>query len=575
MNRMTIRGAEYPVKKIFSDDFVFTIPRYQRAYAWTTEEAEELLHDLTKAMEGYKDSKDSVEDLPPYFLGSIVLIKGDAPDAQIIDGQQRITTLTMLLAALRSMIKSDYVDSLTAFLCEKGNVITGTPTRYRLRVRESDVSFFQKYIQDEGGVERLKQVKDEEIKSESQRNMRDNTLGFVNELQKLSEDSLTALTQFIINRCFLVIVAVDAPEIDSAYRIFSVLNSRGLDLSYSDILKAEIINEIPLVQQDEYAKKWEEKEILLGSEAFEDLFYNLRAIFARGRLRKGLVEEFHQYVYPGASREKKLTPQQFIDDILVRYADATNYILKANFQRRGAEKEAATINTMFKWLNRLDYNRWMPPVLYYFFEHWKESAELVRFLTDLERLIVYFVMCRVPPFKRMDRYCLLLEAIYRGDNLYAANSPLQLTNGECREFLRGLEGNLYLAHHICKYILLRLDEKLSEGVAQYEYQSVTIEHVLPQRPAMDSEWLRHFPSRDLRDRYVHRLGNLVLLSRGKNTQAENFDFERKKRDYFSSAGGVSPFVITTHVIRHTQWTPTIIEQRQEELLKAAKSLWRL
>ncbi len=56
MNKMTIRGSEYPIKKIFSDDFVFTIPRYQRPYAWTTEESEELLQDLLRAMDDYKKS---------------------------------------------------------------------------------------------------------------------------------------------------------------------------------------------------------------------------------------------------------------------------------------------------------------------------------------------------------------------------------------------------------------------------------------------------------------------------------------------------------------------------------------
>src|SRR2546425_8947184 len=147
MSKMTIRGSEYPIKKIFSDDFVFTIPVYQRAYAWTTEESEELIQDLISAMEG---KEVSLDELSPYFLGSIVLIKGDEPNAQVIDGQQRLTTLTMLLAALRSLIKSEYVEGLTAFLCEKGNAITGTPKRYRLRLRERDAQFFQKYIQDEG-----------------------------------------------------------------------------------------------------------------------------------------------------------------------------------------------------------------------------------------------------------------------------------------------------------------------------------------------------------------------------------------------------------------------------------------
>ena len=123
MSKMIIRGSEYPLKKIFSDDFFFTIPRFQRPYSWTTEQSEELFQDLIRAMDTFKETDD---ELPPYFLGSILLSKGDEPQAEIIDGQQRLTTLTMLLAAIRSLIKSDFAEGLTTFLCEKGNICTAT-----------------------------------------------------------------------------------------------------------------------------------------------------------------------------------------------------------------------------------------------------------------------------------------------------------------------------------------------------------------------------------------------------------------------------------------------------------------
>ncbi len=505
MSKMNIHGSEYPIKKIFSDDFVFTIPLYQRAYAWTTEESEELFQDLMRAMDGYEGS---IDDLPPYFLGSIVLIKGDEALAEVIDGQQRLTTLTMLLAALRSFIKSEYVEGLTSFLCEKGNVITGTPKRYRLKLRERDSQFFRKYIQDEGGIEELKKLHGTSL-PESQRNIRDNTLGFIRELQKLSEGQLIKLTQFIINRCFLIVVSVSTSDLDSAYRIFSVLNSRGLDLSYPDILKAEIISTIPLDEQDEYATKWEEIESLLGSETFEDLFFHLRAIFSRERLRRGMIEEFHEYVYP--RRSQTSTPQEFVDNILVRYAHALNYIVKSNFQH-GSLAKAKEINGMFKWLNQLDHGRWVPPALYYFFQNWSQPDLVLRFLIDLERLVVSFMICKTPPYKRIDRYCELLKAIDDRKDLYVPNSPLQLTSRECNDVLRMLNGDMYLMHHVCRYVLLRLDAKLSEGTASYNYETISIEHVLPQRPSPNSEWIKSFPSKEVREKYVHRLGNLVLLS---------------------------------------------------------------
>jgi uncharacterized protein with ParB-like and HNH nuclease domain len=124
MSRVNIHGAEYPLAKIYSNDFLFSVPLYQRPYAWTTEHAGELLDDLLTFM---GDSADPIEDLNPYFLGSVVLIKGDGPEAEIVDGQQRLTTLTILLAVLRHLISDlDHKSGLTDFLYEKGNPIRGT-----------------------------------------------------------------------------------------------------------------------------------------------------------------------------------------------------------------------------------------------------------------------------------------------------------------------------------------------------------------------------------------------------------------------------------------------------------------
>ena len=113
MSRVNIHGAEYPIGKVFSNDFVFTIPGYQRPYAWKTEQADALLDDLITYL---GDSNEPMEEVNPYFLGSIVLIKGDTPDAEVVDGQQRLTTLTILLAALRTLVQHKYANSLTTYL---------------------------------------------------------------------------------------------------------------------------------------------------------------------------------------------------------------------------------------------------------------------------------------------------------------------------------------------------------------------------------------------------------------------------------------------------------------------------
>jgi hypothetical protein len=195
------------------------------------------------------------------------------------------------------------------------------------------------------------------------------------------------------------------------------------------------------------------------------------------------------------------------------------------------------------------------------------------FLTDLERLVVSFVVCRVPHYRRIERYCGILQAMQDGKDLYAPNSPLQLKAGEREELLKRLNGDIYQGP-LCRYILLRLDEKLSEGKATYDYETITVEHVLPQRPAPESEWMKAFPTKEIRGKYVHCLGNLVLLSQGKNMRAENFDFDVKKRKYFMTSG-ISSFVLTTQVLGYQEWTPVAIEQRQRDLIGVLRSLWRL
>jgi uncharacterized protein with ParB-like and HNH nuclease domain len=577
MSKMAIHGSEYPIQKIFSDDFFFTIPRYQRPYSWTTEQAEELYQDLTRAVRNFNGS---IDELSPYFLGSILLIKAsDSSHSQIIDGQQRLTTLTMLLAAIRSLLKSDFAEGLTEFLCEKGNVIKNTPRRYRLRLRDLDEEFFRTKIQDENGIEELKKLSDEYL-SESQKNIRDNTLGFLRELEKLTPGQLETLTQFIVNHCYLIVVTVSAPDLDSVYRIFSVLNSRGLNLSYADILKSEIITAMPLHEQDKYATKWEELQELLGSEEFETLFSDLRTIKAKKRLNKGMIEEFHEYVYP--THSPIISAQEFIDNILSPYAHALDNVLKANYQygsTQEAKVNAREINAMFKWLNKLDHQRWISPALFYFVKHHRQHQGLVvRFLKDLERLVASFMLCRVPPYKRIDRYCNLLMAIEQEKDLFAPDSPLQLTASERKEMFHALNGNIYHLHYVCRYVLLRLDAYRTEKGASYDFQTASVEHVLPQRPAPDSRWCQLFPTKEERSRCVNRLGNLVLLSRTKNLMAENYDFEPKKAKYFFTNNLSTPFVLTNE-LRDTRiysdWTPAIIEQRQKSLMNTLQQMWRL
>ncbi|MBD1938305.1 DUF262 domain-containing protein [Microcoleus sp. FACHB-68] len=561
MSPAKIHGAEYSIGKVFSDDFVFTIPLYQRPYAWTTEQAGEMLEDLIAFLgDGYK----SIENVNPYFLGSIVLIKGDSPEADVVDGQQRLTTLTILLAALRSLMQTEKAKHLTPFLYEIGNRFKGSKDNYRLTLRERDAEFFKKNIQKEGGINNLAEL-NSAVLSDSQKNIKENALLFIKRLQELPESKQDDLAEFIITQCFMVVVST--PDMDSAYRIFSVLNDRGLDLSYTDILKSEIIGKIPeTAQQEAYTAKWEAIEERLGRETFKDLFAHIRMIYRKAKQSESILKEFRKEVLPAK------TPQQFIDETLEPLADAFYDIKNLSYQ---SEKFAEKINGMFKCLNQIDNSDWMPPAIFYLSQNYNKPDLLVRFFNDLERLAAGLMIQRFNINKRIESYRRLLMAIEQGEDLYTSASPLQLTPEAQNNILQILNGDIYLVPKICSYTLLRLDAKLSEGEASYHFPNVTVEHVLPQSPAANSEWMQWFPTQEERQKYVHRLGNLVLLSRKKNSRAQNYHFDRKKQQYFTTQSGVSAFAITTQVLHEKEWTTAVIERRQKNLMDVLKNLWRL
>lgn len=138
-----IEAHERNIGDIFSDLYQFEIPPYQRPYAWEEEQARELLSDLLDAM----DNRDASGGL--YFLGSIVLVKlPTEAQAKVIDGQQRLTTLAILLSVLRDLTTDlELKFERRSYVYQKASADKGLKDRYRLLMRERDRPFFLKYVQ--------------------------------------------------------------------------------------------------------------------------------------------------------------------------------------------------------------------------------------------------------------------------------------------------------------------------------------------------------------------------------------------------------------------------------------------
>ena len=344
-----------------------------------------------------------------------------------------------------------------------------------------------------------------------------------------------------------------------------LMNAVRRDLSPTDILKAEILGEIGREYQAEYAAKWEGIEEALGREEFRALFNHVRMIYKKDKQRETLQGEFRDGIVD------TMTRRAFVDDVLEPYSNVFETISRAAY---ASAEDAEKVNALLRHLHMLDNVDWVPPLMVWF--RWCSAAREhpLRFTRDLERLAYGLFIRRANVNERTKRYARVLECIERHDDLFGEGSPLQISRQEAADIVARLDGNIYEQPRIPTPLLLRMDSALAEGASRYHYSMVSVEHVLPQNPTADSQWVRWFPDTDERERWTHRLANLVLLSRRKNARASNYEFERKKQEYFQREG-TTTFAVTTQVINEATWTPAVLERRQGELVAALKREWRL
>ncbi len=554
-----LQASEVPLNKVFSSDYDFRIPDYQRPYAWGIDEARQLLDDLT-------DSLDRPED-EPYFLGSIVLVKDAAdPAADIIDGQQRLTTVTILLAVLRDMTSdADYRSALAAKISEPGDPVMNLTPKPRLALRSRDQAFFREHVQQIGSIPGLLGAKDGALHTAAQRNIRDNAQALQYVLDAWSQERRDDLAKRLMARTFLVVVTT--PDLESAHRIFSVMNSRDLDLTPPDIFKAQVVGVISPGASADYTEKWEDAEQAVGRDVFVELFLLIRLIHSMERAKQSLLREFPEQVLkeylPGSAK-------QFIDEVVVPYAEAFAQMTRFTYT---ATQGAENVNAWFKRFAQLDTTDWQAPALWALYHHGDDPQWLDRFLRKLERLASSMFIRRVYLTPRMLRYVELLRQLHDGLDIDAP--ALELDPVERAETIAQLNGDIYLTTKTRKYVLLRLDEVLanSPGVT-YDHRIITVEHVLPQHPKADSNWERYF-TEDERTFWTHRLANLLLLNQAKNSEAQNYDFDEKKAKYFQSDKGTPTFALTGQVLSHQSWTPEVLKARQTSLLGALATEWDL
>lgn len=254
------------------------------------------------------------------------------------------------------------------------------------------------------------------------------------------------------------------------------------------------------------------------------------------------------------------------------YSEAYRVIKNSQYTSyHGADK----VNDILRWLNRIDNSDWVPVAMFYYVKHKDDSDLLDKFLRKLERLAAYMRAASWDVTHRIDRYAKVLTELETvGGNSFG--SSIELTRDEAREFVDTLNSDIYkMVSAKRNYLILRLDSFVSDGAAAYDSKVLTIEHVLPQTVAPGSQWEKNWPDSSEREQWLHKIGNLLPLSKRKNSQAQNYEFGLKKDKYFKSKTGTSSFALTSQVLSYSEWTPSIVKKRQEELIKIYKDNWDL
>ena len=537
MSNKPIESEKLLVKDLFQR--WYRIPEYQRPYVWGSDQVGELVEDIYKARQSNPDAQ--------YFLGSMVLKKSNKQhgssyyeEYDVLDGQQRLTTLLVLTAVVRDLTPATNAPRLKT--CREtiyriANPDDNIPERDRIvfDIRENVKDFAEQYIKTDGGtlrVHELSMLAENTSQSISIRNMAKAILV----IKAFFENGNSIDEFFPYLRSNVLMIYVATEELEDAFHLFTVMNNRGIRLRNSDILKAENLAEIKDVNERmKYAKTWERIEEYFGEE-FDNFLSHLRTLLVKQKASYNLLKEYEENIY--APREfdrnsKVYTPKP---PLLTKGKSTFNFIEQAhkNYQQL-FEDDNFNLTKSFEICNKLilmqlglEADYWVAPLLGYYGKY--KELLLDKFIDYLDRKVSADWIVGLSPTKRVENLNGIIKAIEASDNPdVLLGLPVFTINNEDTQ--KAFFGNVY-GRPYARYLLLKLELIYHGHTTKFAPPAtISIEHILPQTPDESSRWLTDFNETD-RQRWTNRIGNLILLSRRKNTSQGNLDFGEKKERYF-------------------------------------------
>ena len=531
-----IKCEKKVIREIFN--MWYCIPDYQRAYVWDTDQVRDLLDDTISA---YRENKEA-----QYFLGSMVLKINEKSENnvsyteyEVLDRQQRITTVFLILACMRDMLTDypQYQNSLAGFVYQAEDAILQQPERMRIifNIRSDVRDFVNEHIKplhgtcDSALLKDKMQAKDVNI---SIRNMA-NAMLVAHEFLEENKSDIIGYLSYFLNKVLMIYVATE--ELQDAFQLFTVLNNRGVKLSSSDILKAENLKELSAADRTSWATRWEEMETYFG-EDFDKFLSHIRTILVKKKQTTTLLKEFDEFVYSNQEydrTQKKYLPRTPIlrrgrdtFELLYSYYHTYQEVFDTDHSVVTGDYEITNYLKLMETGFGADY--WIAPVLDYYRKYRRRG--FVAFLKALDRKLSADWITAATPTVRMENVNAILREIEASQDSAALLQSKTFTINKS-DFERVINGDIY-GRSFAKYLLLKLDLIYRGSSTPMIPQAIaSIEHILPRNPSADSQWVKDFSAAE-REEWTNKLGNLVLISRRKNTSQGNRDYVEKKEKYF-------------------------------------------
>jgi hypothetical protein len=527
------------------------VPTWQRSFSWRTQEVATFLEDLLRFSERYPGDNIKGKE---YFLGSVVLV--DRTDyLEILDGQQRLTTATMLLSVLRDVAKdydTDAARDIARDYIAKKDPATDE-TLYKLRLNSYDRDFFRDTVQRRDGSppnetlashSLIVAARDYLIGEVEKRykNAGSGKKGYGTEVQRL----LNVLVHHVS------VVEVTARDEDSAAAVFETLNDRGIGLSTPDLLRNLLLlrakNE---ADRDEIVDLWEQVFDLGGEGISVEDFLRHYWISAHGDVKaKALYREIK------ADIEDRDTNSLTLSKSLAKTAGDYAAVVDASSKNR-------ELRLALEAVQALNAKVILPALLSARAAGTQEQqAELATLL-----VAVFVRHTLIGGLAGSDFESLAFELAFelrKGKDFDKAKKRLRGFAPSDATFRKAFGTASVARVRSARYLLTAIEHHY-RGTGEVRVEDpdmVHVEHVYPQRPGKTRRWQKH-------DLLVNRLGNLTLLSKRFNQSIRNGPFGAKKEKAYKG----SDIKITQKLLGYSKWTEGEINDRQKWLADAAVKVW--